>query len=167
MVALLLPFASIYYGFSQQGRARVTEADIEEKKRRIAADLEEKRMRVEANAQIRAAQTRGLRGMAQALIGKGKFNGIFAKVRCSSQMLHELGPDIAISKVYNFLAKLFDECFWLQVGELHLCCDIAGWDLTLEDSRVFVTWGRSKRARLAQDVDEGRVDAGGLDPPTR
>jgi hypothetical protein len=70
MVALLLPFASIYYGFSQQGRTRVTDADIEEKKRKLAADLEEKRLRAEANAQIRAAQAKGLRGMAQALRGK-------------------------------------------------------------------------------------------------
>jgi hypothetical protein len=67
MVAVLLPFASIYYGFSQQGRVHETEADLAEKKRKLAAQLDEKRMRAEANATIRATQVQGLRQMAQAL----------------------------------------------------------------------------------------------------
>ncbi len=67
MVAVLLPFASIYYGFSQQGRVHETEADLAERQRKLAADLEEKRMRAEANAEIRAAQARGVRKLAQAL----------------------------------------------------------------------------------------------------
>jgi hypothetical protein len=66
MVAVLLPFASIYYGFSQQGRVRESDADLADKKRKLAAELEEKRMRAEANAEIRAAQVRGVRKMAQA-----------------------------------------------------------------------------------------------------
>jgi hypothetical protein len=76
MVAILLPFASIYYGFSQQGRVRETQADLDEKKRRLAADLEEKQMRAEANAKRRAAQVQGLgamvRGAAGALRGDGE-----------------------------------------------------------------------------------------------
>ena len=88
-------------------------------------------------------------------IGKGKFNGIMAKVRCSSQLLHEQGPDGALSKVYAFLTKLFDDSFWLQVGELHLCCDIAGWDLTIDDAQAFVTRGRSKKMRLGEDEAPG------------
>src|SRR6185437_2370747 len=72
MVALLLPFASIYYGFSQQGRVHESEADLAEKKRQLQAQLEEERMRAEANAEIRAAQMRGVRKMAQALRSDGE-----------------------------------------------------------------------------------------------
>jgi predicted RNA-binding Zn ribbon-like protein len=54
-------------GFSQQGRVHETEADLAEKKRKLAAQLDEKRMRAEANATIRATQVQGLRQMAQAL----------------------------------------------------------------------------------------------------
>jgi hypothetical protein len=87
-------------------------------------------------------------------IGKGKFNGIFAKVRLSSQLLHEHGPGDALNLVYEFLVKLFDECFTLQVGEIHLCCDIAGWDLALDDTSCFISRGRSKKAKLAESEDE-------------
>jgi hypothetical protein len=59
MVAALLPFASIYYGFSQQGRAKVNEADLVEQEQVEAARLKRKLMRAQANAEIRKAQAQG------------------------------------------------------------------------------------------------------------
>jgi hypothetical protein len=66
MVAVLLPFASIYYGFSQQGRAKVNEADLEEQEQVEAARLKRKLIRAQATAEIRKAQARGLAGMMKA-----------------------------------------------------------------------------------------------------
>jgi hypothetical protein len=62
MVAVLLPFASIYYGFSQQGRAEINEADLDEQ----VQAARRKRMRAQANAEIRQAQAQGLAGMMRA-----------------------------------------------------------------------------------------------------
>jgi hypothetical protein len=66
MVAVLLPFASIYYGFSQQGRAKVNEADLGEQEQVEAARLKRKLMRAQVNAEIRQAQAQGLAGMMKA-----------------------------------------------------------------------------------------------------
>jgi hypothetical protein len=85
-------------------------------------------------------------------LGKGKMNGICCKVRMSSQLLHEMGPGEALTAVYGFLASLLGEGFALQVSEVHVCADVAGWDLALDDTHAFVTRGRSKRARLEDET---------------
>lgn len=86
-------------------------------------------------------------------LGKSKFNGICAKVRLSSLLLHEQGEGEALSYVYSFLVKLLGgEGFMLQVSEVHICADIAGWELSMNDVDAFVTRGRSKKARKAKDI---------------
>src|SRR5579875_3719212 len=87
-------------------------------------------------------------------VGKGKFNGIMAKVRLSSLLLHAQGPDGALNTVYGFLVSLFGETFALQVSEVHLCLDITGWDMSLEDAQGFVSRGRSKKAQVTEDDDD-------------
>jgi hypothetical protein len=87
-------------------------------------------------------------------IGKGKLNGSIAKVRFPSLLLHEHGPGKALTLVYYFLVELFGEDFTLQVSEVHLCVDIAGWELSLDDAQRFVSRGRSKAARLYENEDE-------------
>ncbi len=87
-------------------------------------------------------------------LGKGRLNGIIAKVRFSSLLLHEMGAGEALTAVYGFLASLLSEAFVLQVSEVHVCADVAGWDLALEDARCFVSQGRAKAARMS---DEGEI----------
>src|SRR5271165_5741629 len=73
-------------------------------------------------------------------VGKGKLNGICCKIRCSSLLLHERGIDGAMSAIYRFLVDwLCGERFHLQVSEVHLCVDVAGWELTSEDRERFVS----------------------------
>ncbi len=91
-------------------------------------------------------------------LGKGKLNGIIAKVRFSSFLLHEMGAGVALTAVYAFLAAMLGEGFTLQVSEVHICADIAGWELSLDDAGRFVSQGRAKSARLADD--EGSADDG-------
>src|SRR5579883_3369510 len=91
-------------------------------------------------------------------VGKGRFNHTMCRVRLSSQLLHEHGPADALNLVYNFLVSIFGESFTLQVSEVHLCLDIAGWELSIEDTGCFVTRGRAKKAMLA-DEDEGESQA--------
>lgn len=86
-------------------------------------------------------------------LGKGKLNGIIAKVRFSSFLLHEMGAGEALSAVYGFLAAMLGEGYALQVSEVHICADIAGWELSLEDARRFVSQGRARSARLADGED--------------
>ena len=77
-------------------------------------------------------------------MGKGKLNGIVAKARLSSSLLWELGPEKALAMVYAFLVSfLGGESFTLQVSEVHLCVDVADWDITLADADAFVS--RSRR----------------------
>src|SRR5579875_168399 len=89
-------------------------------------------------------------------VSKGRLNGIIAKVRFSSLLLHELGTGEALAAVYRFLVVLFGEGFALQVSEVHLCMDIAGWALSLDDVRRFVSQGRAKAARVAAE-DESPI----------
>lgn len=89
-------------------------------------------------------------------MGKGKLNGIIAKVRFSSLLLHEMGTGEALTAVYGFLAALLGEAFVLQVSEVHICADVAGWDLALSDAGRFVSQGRAKAARLAGE-GEGEI----------
>jgi hypothetical protein len=77
-------------------------------------------------------------------VGAGKLNGIIGKARLASAYLWEQGPDVALAHLYDFLAGFYGEGFSLQVSEVHLCADIAGWELALEDADAFITRGHNK-----------------------
>lgn len=88
-------------------------------------------------------------------LSKGRLNGIICKVRFSSLLLHEKSTALALSAVYGFLVSFLQtDVFTLQVGEVHICCDIAGWELSLGDADRFVSQGRAKAARLEQPSDD-------------
>lgn len=89
-------------------------------------------------------------------VGKGKLNGIVAKARLSSSLLWELGPEKSLATLYAFLVSfLGGESFTLQVSEVHLCVDVAGWDITLADAEAFVSRSRGRKSHLVrQEEDE-------------
>src|SRR5215469_4776361 len=66
-------------------------------------------------------------------IGRGKLNGIVGKARLASVFLWECGPEAALDL---FLVDFYGQGFSLQVSEVHLCADIAGWELTLEEANA-------------------------------
>jgi hypothetical protein len=65
VVALLLPFATLYYGFSQQ-QARETQEDREEKAAAEDFALERRLARAQAQARVRQVQVAGLARTARA-----------------------------------------------------------------------------------------------------
>src|SRR4029077_3058543 len=77
-------------------------------------------------------------------VGLGKLTHIVAKARLSSAFLweHEIGT--ALTLLYGFLAEFLQVPFTLQVSEVHLCVDLTGWELSLEDVPDFITRSRSK-----------------------
>jgi hypothetical protein len=89
-------------------------------------------------------------------IGRGRLNGIIAKARLASVFLWEHGPDVALAQLYAFLVELFGEGFTLQVSEAHLCVDIAGWELSLEDAPAFITRGHKRSSHV--DGEDGEDD---------
>jgi hypothetical protein len=91
-------------------------------------------------------------------VGLGRLTHIVAKARLSSAFLweHEIGT--ALTLLYGFLADFLQVPFTLQVSEVHLCADVAGWELSLEEMAAFITRSRSKGLRLfpsdAQEADD-------------
>jgi hypothetical protein len=81
-------------------------------------------------------------------VGLGKLTHIVAKARVSSAFLweHEIGT--ALTLLYGFLAEFLQIPFTLQVSEVHLCVDVAGWELSLDDVSRFITRSRNKGLRL-------------------
>jgi hypothetical protein len=90
-------------------------------------------------------------------IGAGKLNHIIGKARLSSAYLWEVGPEDALSVLYGFLVDFYGLGFELQVSEVHLCADIAGWEPSLEDAPAFITRGHRRKThteRIAcEDAD--------------
>jgi hypothetical protein len=66
VVSLLLPFASLYYGFSQQHTHRETAEERAAKLEEEEGQLERKLLRARMQAQIRQAQAAGLAGALRA-----------------------------------------------------------------------------------------------------
>jgi hypothetical protein len=88
-------------------------------------------------------------------IGRGRMNGIIGKARLASAFLWEQGVDRALALLYTFLVAFFGEGFTLQVSEAHLCCDVAGWELSLADAHVFLTRAHKRASHLEPaDADE-------------
>jgi hypothetical protein len=92
-------------------------------------------------------------------VGLGKLTHIVAKARLSSAFLweHEIGT--ALTLLYGFLAEFLRASFTLQVSEVHLCVDMAGWDLSLNDMSAFITRSRSKGLRLGSEAADAELDA--------
>jgi hypothetical protein len=67
-------------------------------------------------------------------IGRGKLNHIIGKARLSAAFLweHEVGD--ALHLLYTFLVGFYGEGLTLQVSEVHLCADIARWELSLDNA---------------------------------
>jgi hypothetical protein len=56
--------------------------------------------------------------------------------------------------LYNFLADfLGGDRFRLQVSEVQLCMDVAGWDLAVEEARPFITRGHKRTVREQLDTE--------------
>jgi hypothetical protein len=99
-------------------------------------------------------------------VGRGKLNGIVGKARLASACLWELGPEKALATLYAFLVAFYGgESFHLQVSEIHLCVDVAGWDLTLADARAFVSRSRRRKGRLVQPDEDDDPDNKGWEAP--
>jgi hypothetical protein len=81
-------------------------------------------------------------------VGLGKLTHIVAKARLSSAFLweHEIGT--ALTLLYGFVAEFLHVPFTLQVSEVHMCVDVAGWELSLDEMPAFITRSRSKGLRL-------------------
>src|SRR5690242_7578886 len=91
VVALLLPFASLYYGFSQQQR-RETDEERAEKERAEDFALRRKLARAEANAKLRAVQVGGLASAVRAGVQAARSSDAAADAVSG---LLELGPGVA------------------------------------------------------------------------
>jgi hypothetical protein len=88
-------------------------------------------------------------------LGPGKRNHIICKARLASVLLWERGADAAITLLYSFLVELLGgEYFRLQVSEAHLCADIAGWEMTVEEAQAFITLGHKRKVREAHGDEE-------------
>jgi hypothetical protein len=92
-------------------------------------------------------------------VGLGKLTHILAKARLSSAFLweHEIGT--ALTLLYGFLAEFLQVPFTLQVSEVHVCVDLAGWELSLGDMPAFITRSRSKGLRLGTEAADVELDA--------
>jgi len=88
------------------------------------------------------------------LVSMGRLNCV-AQVRFSSEFLWSCrGVDDAIVRVEEFLVHHFlQECVYMQVSEVHLCADIAGWDVASIDQRCdFVSRSRKRGTYEVTDL---------------
>ncbi len=91
-------------------------------------------------------------------VGLGKLTHIVAKARLSSAFLweHEIGT--AFTLLYAFLADFLQVPFTLQVSEVHVCVDLAGWELYRDEMPAFITRSRSKGLRLGSAAADEELD---------
>lgn len=94
-------------------------------------------------------------------LGRGKYNRVIALARLSSAFLWEQGFDVALLLLYAFIYDLVGREFSMQVSELHLCADLEGWELTIEDASRFVTRSHNFTPRLLGEEEEaGHAEQG-------
>jgi hypothetical protein len=96
------------------------------------------------------------------VVSRGKFNDIIAQVRFSSEYLwSEAWAGDALSHVHTFLRSIFGEYIHLQVSEIHLCADVAGFDFSqVNYTEHFVTRVRKNDVIYGADgvaLDSHRV----------
>jgi len=87
-------------------------------------------------------------------ISRGRWNGGIAQVRFSSEYLwSSTSLEEAIKQVHRFLKEHFGCDFFLQVSEVHLCVDVAGWGevRTLDHRRDFVSRARQRPVHETAD----------------
>lgn len=80
-------------------------------------------------------------------VSRGKWNGGIAQVRFSSEYLWSSASlEQAIKQVHQFLEGHFGNEMFLQVSEVHLCVDVAGWrDIaSMDHRRMFVSRSRQR-----------------------
>lgn len=93
-------------------------------------------------------------------LSRGRFNGIIAQVRLSSDYLwsHPTLQD-ALAHVRVFLSAFFGKALHLQLSEIHLCADVVGWDVARSGGEAnFIRRPGSSlgcRARREQTQDVG------------
>ena len=91
-------------------------------------------------------------------ISRGRLHGhILAQVRLTSHYLwsHET-PGLAICDLEEFLLPIFACPLHLQVSEVHLCADIAGWNLAETDwQNGFISRAVTDTGRPAEEVMDG------------
>lgn len=88
-------------------------------------------------------------------VGRGRMNGIVGKARLASAFLWERGADGALALLSVFLVGYFGDDIALQVSEAHLCADVAGWDLTLDDAHRFLSRAHKRTSHLDTSADTG------------
>jgi len=93
-------------------------------------------------------------------VSMGKWNGGIAQVRCSSEYLWSAPSlETALRQVHEFLREFFVCDLYIQVSEVHLCADVAGWGdvADLDYQRVFVSRSRKRADHLEADwnIDPG------------
>ena len=87
-------------------------------------------------------------------ISRGKWNGGIAQVRFSSEYLWSSSTlEEAIKQVHQFLKAQFGCDLFLQVSEVHLCADVAGWAeiRSLDHRRDFVSRARQRPVHETAD----------------
>jgi hypothetical protein len=87
-------------------------------------------------------------------VGKGKLNGIIGKARLASSFLWQYDSGEALSLLWDFLQDFYGTAFTLQVSEVHLCADVAGWELSLDDAKAFISRGHCRKTHL--DLPDGQ-----------
>ena len=94
-------------------------------------------------------------------VSQGTFNDLIARVRFSSEFLWtEAWTGDALSKVHAFLISIFGEHIHLQVSEVHLCADLAGFDFSQVNYEAhFVTRVRKNDSIYSMGVDGVSLDA--------
>jgi hypothetical protein len=98
-------------------------------------------------------------------MGRGKYNHTIARARLAAAFLWEQGFDVALMLRYAFLYDLVGHDFKLHVSEVHLCANVAGWDLTLADAGRFVTRGHSYTSRALGEEEDDEATVVGADAP--
>jgi hypothetical protein len=87
-------------------------------------------------------------------VSRGKWSGGIAQVRLSSEYLWSAPSlETAMRQVHDFLREFFGCDLFLQVSEVHLCADVAGWaDIAhLDYQQVFVSRSRKRADHLEAD----------------
>lgn len=87
-------------------------------------------------------------------ISRGKWNGGIAQVRFSSEYLWSSSNlEESIKQVHQFLKAQFGCELFLQVSEVHLCADVAGWHevRSLDHRRDFVSRARQRPVHETAD----------------
>jgi hypothetical protein len=95
-------------------------------------------------------------GLIDLLLGPQLNNSAPIRVRFSSEYLWKRGVDAALMNTHLFLSGLFKEIVDIQPAEIHLCVDVAGFQIPRNYEQVFVTraakWRPIKEAFLDRPV---------------